>query len=304
MKTASNHCLWTLVLWLTILPVPAQNVIMDGGEIYYRNGANQPVPYPPEYAGFAVKFYFAGRNPFPDGRFSDIRIACRKHEADSVERSPTVTTSSTSRPGFWTALKRGQSYDFFWVSFLGQRSIFGSWTVPTNAPRWSGLNIALDSQAKAVKFETVSLPIPPAAPKAKTAPSSASAAASVLTTPTDWRSIVGTYYGTDAQGITHYWDFNADGTFLHRLIGVGALGYVRNSERGKFALSGTDLTLITGSSTTSFSQASVTSPGGTVSGGGASSQTKTRHAKAQIKIFNGEHGLVLDGVDLKPRHGW
>jgi hypothetical protein len=117
-------------------------------------------------------------------------------------------------------------------------------------------------------------------------------------------SITGTYFGKDPQGITHFWDFNADGSFLHRWKAGASLGSVSNSERGSYSVSGSTLTLALQKAATSFSQASVTSPGKTVYGGGEGPSGTTRTAQVQIGTFDGERGLVLDGVDLNARHGW
>lgn len=80
---------------------------------------------PGDYIELAGMILFPGGNPFPDKRIPDLRIRCRNLLADTVERAPRLDKQG----GFYTVLKKGQIYDFYWLSNSGTREIFKSVTV-------------------------------------------------------------------------------------------------------------------------------------------------------------------------------
>ncbi|MBI3910317.1 MAG: hypothetical protein HY320_05215 [Armatimonadetes bacterium] len=85
---------------------------------------------PADYVEFAGQIVFPEGNPFPKKRLPDLRIKCRNEKADSVERAPFVDKDG----GFYTAFKRGQSYDLYWMYYFGSREKFGSIVIPAKGP--------------------------------------------------------------------------------------------------------------------------------------------------------------------------
>lgn len=97
-----------------------------------------PQKLPPEYVEFAGQITFPGGNPFPAQRLPDLRIVSRNQAADEVERAPFVDDNA----GFYTVLKKGQTYDLFWMYYFGSREQFASITVRPDAPRQIRQSIA------------------------------------------------------------------------------------------------------------------------------------------------------------------
>ena len=117
---------------------------------------------PPGYVEFAGLLAFPQGNPFPGGRLPDLRIRCANPQVDPVERAPFLDRSG----GFYTVLKRGQTYVFSWMYYFGSKEAFLRLQVPADAPSpWRKVLLvptaAPRSQAAA---PAVSAP-PPAAPR-------------------------------------------------------------------------------------------------------------------------------------------
>ncbi len=139
---------------------------------------------------------------------------------------------------------------------------------------------------------------PPAAPAAEApAPDVGRPLPAQTPLPVSGSRFTGNYYGYDGRTL-HTWEFRADGTFLHTWIASGAGTSVRNSERGRFAVSGNILELRIDSAAGGF----VTPGAGgrtTVSGGSSSAAAETR--RLRIQFVKGEGAVVLDGLRLKPK---
>lgn len=90
--------------------------------------ASQAVP--PGYVEFAGLLAFPQGNPFPGGRLPDLRIRCADPRVDPVERAPFLDRTG----GFYTVLKRGQTYVFSWMYYFGSKQAFLTLQVPPEAP--------------------------------------------------------------------------------------------------------------------------------------------------------------------------
>src|ERR1044071_7895176 len=95
-------------------------------------GVRSAQQLPADYVEFAGQIVFPhGKNPFPRGRFPDLRIRARNQSSDSVERAPFVDNEG----GFYTVFKRGQSYEFYWMYFAGSKERFAVINIDPNGPR-------------------------------------------------------------------------------------------------------------------------------------------------------------------------
>ena len=95
-------------------------------------GARSVQQLPADYVEFAGQIVFPhGKNPFPRGRFPDLRIRCRNQSADNVERAPFVDDEG----GFYTVFMKGQSYDFYWMYFAGGKEKFAVININSDGPR-------------------------------------------------------------------------------------------------------------------------------------------------------------------------
>lgn len=110
------------------------------------------------------------------------------------------------------------------------------------------------------------------------------------------------YYAM-VDGALEKWDFNKDGTFLHRGVIAGSGTSVGHSERGTYRIEGNALYLEVTKKATSFTTPGTSSRGNTTQmGGSASGNTETRKVRIQLTGPDGENGVVLNGVVFKVRH--
>jgi len=86
---------------------------------------------PAGYVEGAGRIVFPKGNPFPKKQLPDLRIRCRNQKADPVERAPFIDRQG----GFYTVLKKGQTYDFYWMYYFGSREQFASLAIKPGAPR-------------------------------------------------------------------------------------------------------------------------------------------------------------------------
>ncbi len=91
-------------------------------------GGAQAVPA--GYVGFSGQVVCPGGNPFPGGQFPDLRINDRNRQSDGVERAPHVAADGT----FSTVFKRGDTYDFSWMYWMGGRELFATVVVASDCP--------------------------------------------------------------------------------------------------------------------------------------------------------------------------
>ena len=54
--------------------------------------------------------------------------------ADAVPRAPFVATSGNAGPSFYTVLKKGQRYEFYWMYYFGGKEQLGRLDMPQEAP--------------------------------------------------------------------------------------------------------------------------------------------------------------------------
>ena len=95
-------------------------------------GVRSAQQLPADFVEFAGQIVFShGKNPFPRGRFPDLRIRPRNQNADRVERAPFVDDEG----GFYTVLKRGQTYEFYWMYFAGSKERFAVINIDPDGPR-------------------------------------------------------------------------------------------------------------------------------------------------------------------------
>jgi hypothetical protein len=93
-------------------------------------GTRDPRKIPEDYVEFAGQIVFPDGNPFPDGRLPDLRIICRNQDTDSVERAPFLDGSS-----FYTVLRKGQTYDLYWMYYFGSKEKFASVSIRPDGPK-------------------------------------------------------------------------------------------------------------------------------------------------------------------------
>ncbi|MBZ5727045.1 MAG: hypothetical protein LAP87_18860 [Acidobacteriia bacterium] len=89
-------------------------------------------PWPAGYAEAVGIVTFPRGNPFPKGRLPDLRIVCANPGEDSVPRAPFLAQTGEGPASFYTVLKRGRTYHFYWMYYFGGKERFATWTVPTN----------------------------------------------------------------------------------------------------------------------------------------------------------------------------
>ena len=81
---------------------------------------------PPQYIEFAGQILFPSGNPFPAGTSPTLRIHCLNQAADSIER----TCSLDEKGGFYSILKKGQTYELSWAKDSGANARFAMVAVP------------------------------------------------------------------------------------------------------------------------------------------------------------------------------
>jgi hypothetical protein len=84
---------------------------------------------PQDYVEVAALLVFPDGNPFPAKRLPDLRILCRNPSADPVERAPWIDENT----GFYTILRKGETYDLFWMYYFGGREKFAEISIARNA---------------------------------------------------------------------------------------------------------------------------------------------------------------------------
>lgn len=109
-------------------------------------------------------------------------------------------------------------------------------------------------------------------------------------------------YFAKIDATLHTWEFSADGKFSHeyitgRGVGTAAGASVRNAESGRYRVIGDTAELRVAKLLTG----SVTHGAGGSQGGGSQSQDEVRVLKIELKGAHGENGIVLDGVEFKPK---
>jgi hypothetical protein len=86
---------------------------------------------PPGYVEVAGLIQFrTGINPFPKGRFPDLRIVPLNRKVDSVERAPFINDDGS----FYSILKRGTAYDVQWMYYFGSRETWARIHVDAEGP--------------------------------------------------------------------------------------------------------------------------------------------------------------------------
>jgi hypothetical protein len=84
---------------------------------------------PSRYIEFAGQIVFTGGNPFAGGTPPALRIDCVNRGVDSAERNCTLD----DKGGFYSILKKGQTYDLSWVKETGAKTRFARVSVPVKA---------------------------------------------------------------------------------------------------------------------------------------------------------------------------
>ncbi|MBI4906925.1 MAG: hypothetical protein HY820_25075 [Acidobacteria bacterium] len=112
--------------WFQVMRQSAQNQAALAALGRSGSGSVHVAPGFVEYAGVVQ---FPGGNPFPKQRLPDLRIVCRNPAADGVERAPWLDSDNS----FYTHLKRGETYDVFWMYTFGGREQFGTITISRTA---------------------------------------------------------------------------------------------------------------------------------------------------------------------------
>jgi len=129
---------------------------------------------PREQVGFVSvlgQFVFTKGNRFPGGQLPELQIRCVDQMADGAERGPSYINQQGQTPYFFTRLKRGQTYKFGWLYYLGTKDQFGTWSVPENAPKRIRLVIYYES-AKGMNRFKMSSPDEPVDLRSADSPSS------------------------------------------------------------------------------------------------------------------------------------
>ena len=86
------------------------------------SGKSNPKRLPTDFIEVAGIIRFPNGNPFPAGQLPDLRIQGKDPKTDSVERAPYVSKDGS----FYTVLKKGQTYDLYWMYYFGSREKFAS----------------------------------------------------------------------------------------------------------------------------------------------------------------------------------
>jgi len=149
--------------WFASMRTSAQNQAMLrqlGG-----SPSGDRVPVPPDYVEVAGQFTFPAGNPFPGGRVADLRIKCGNQAVDNVTRSPFLSKGDT--PTYYTVLKKGQLYHFYWMAYFGGLQEFAAFQVPADASAQLPLVIAIDRKGMGtVQAAATAMPASPVAPPA------------------------------------------------------------------------------------------------------------------------------------------
>jgi len=96
------------------------------------------------------------------------------------------------------------------------------------------------------------------------------------------------------------WEFFGDSMFRHTWIAAGSGTSARTSERGRFRVSGSSITLHVTSQTGGTVSPSVGGHGSLLTGG-TECKDEARHLSFQLLGPEGAGGILLDGVKLKFR---
>ena len=127
-------------------------------------GAPQAVPA--GYVSFSGQVVCPGGNPFPGGQFPDLRINDRNRQSDGVERAPHVAADGT----FSTVFKRGDTYDFSWMYWMGGREMFATLIIASDCP--SPCQAALNYRHGQAQFTPVTVGAAGGVPSGGTVPPS------------------------------------------------------------------------------------------------------------------------------------
>jgi len=92
---------------------------------------------PADYVEFAGQIVFPEGNPFPKGQLPDLRISTSGKGADPVERAPHIDQDGS----FYTVLKKGVTYDFYWMHYFGSREKFATLHVQQEGARQRKVSI-------------------------------------------------------------------------------------------------------------------------------------------------------------------
>jgi hypothetical protein len=111
-------------------------------------GSNGQPVVPPDCAEISAIISGGRPNTFR-GKMPSLRIVSTDDRVDNVPRSPFIHQDNGATPNFYAVLKRGLTYDFYWLTRDGDESRFASWTVPANAPRQLRVSLALDARGNA-----------------------------------------------------------------------------------------------------------------------------------------------------------
>ena len=110
-------------------------------------GSNGQPVVPPDCT--EISAILTGSRPNTRGKLPSLRIVSTDDRVDNVPRSPFIHQDNGATPNFYAVLKRGLTYDFYWLTRDGDESRFASWTVPANAPKQLRLSLALDGRGNA-----------------------------------------------------------------------------------------------------------------------------------------------------------
>ncbi|MBF0548207.1 MAG: hypothetical protein HQM08_27470 [Candidatus Riflebacteria bacterium] len=112
--------------WFNSMRQSAANQAMIQS-LHGKGGGNK---LPADYIEFAGQISFPQGNPFPKGKIPDLRIVCRDKNADAIERAPHVDKDGN----FYTPLKKGQTYDLYWMYYFGSKEKFATLNVQAKGP--------------------------------------------------------------------------------------------------------------------------------------------------------------------------
>jgi hypothetical protein len=84
----------------------------------------------------------------PKGKPAHLRIVATDDREDNVPRSPYIYQENTGPSNFYVVLRRGLTYDFFWLLETDEQR-FASWGVPANAPKQLRVSLSFDAKGSA-----------------------------------------------------------------------------------------------------------------------------------------------------------
>ncbi|MGB7623042.1 MAG: hypothetical protein WBN92_11890 [Terriglobia bacterium] len=130
--------------WFELMRQSAANSAM----LRSLGGSSNRTTVPPDFVEVAGFFAFVHGNPFPKGRLPDLRIRSANTRADSVERAPIISQAGGEAPAFYTVLKKGQTYNLYWMYYSGGKEQFASFSMPADAAKQMQITISLDPKGK------------------------------------------------------------------------------------------------------------------------------------------------------------